>query len=70
MPRAAVREFAGVEKVWRVDKVKGEAFEQRVETGRKNESHVEIVSGLAVGEFVVVEGFPKQAGPVELVSKP
>ena len=66
VPRAAMREFAGVEKVWCV--VDGEATEQRVETGRQNDAYVEILSGLSAGDVVVVDGFPKQAGPVEVVS--
>ena len=67
VPRAAVREFAGVEKVWRV--TDGEAAEQKVETGRENDAFAEILGGLSVGDVVVVEGIPKQAGPVEVVKK-
>jgi RND family efflux transporter MFP subunit len=67
VPRAAVREFAGVEKVWRV--VDGEATEQPVEMGRQNNACAEILGGLAEGDVVVVENFPKQAGPVAVVKK-
>jgi RND family efflux transporter MFP subunit len=67
VPRAAVREFAGVEKVWCV--VDGEATERRVEMGRQNDAYAEILSGLSAGDVVVVDGFPKQAGPVEVVMK-
>jgi membrane fusion protein (multidrug efflux system) len=67
VPRAAVREFAGVEKVWRV--VDQQAAEQRVEVGRLNDAHAEILDGLAAGDVVVVEGFPKQAGPVEITQR-
>jgi RND family efflux transporter MFP subunit len=67
VPRAAVREFAGVEKVWRV--VDGAVAEQRVEMGRQNDAFAEILSGLAAGDVVVVEDFPRQAGPVEVAKK-
>ena len=40
-----------------------------VETGRQNDAFAEILSGLPAGDVVVVEGFPKQAGPVEVVQK-
>jgi RND family efflux transporter MFP subunit len=67
VPRAALREFAGVEKVWRV--ADGEAAEQQVETGRRSDAFAEILRGLSPGDVVVVEGIPKQAGPVEVVKK-
>lgn len=67
VPRAAVREFAGVEKVWRVSG--GEAAEQPVEMGRQSDESVEILGGLSVGDVVVVEDIPKQAGPVEVTKR-
>ena len=67
VPRAATHEFAGVEKVWRV--ADGEAVEQRVETGQHSDTFAEILEGLAPGDLVVVEGFPKQAGPVKVVQR-
>ena len=67
VPKAAIHQFAGVEKVWRV--VDGEAAEQTVETGRQNDAFAEILSGLLAGDVVVVEGIPKQAGPVEIIPK-
>jgi len=69
VPRAAVREFAGVEKVWRV--VEGQAAEQPVTVGRQNDTHAEILDGIAAGDVVVVENWPKRAGPVVVTgSKP
>ncbi len=68
VPRAAVREFAGVEKVWRIDN--GSAVEQRVVTGRRTAELVEIREGLAEKDVVVVDRFPPQAGPVEIVGQP
>lgn len=68
VPRAAVHEFAGVEKVWRV--AEGQATELPVETGRQTEEYVEILGGVSAGELVVVEGIPEQAGPVEVVKGP
>lgn len=68
VPRIAVREFAGVEKVWRIDN--GSAVDQRVVTGRRTAELIEILEGLAEKDVVVVDGFPQQAGPVEIVEKP
>jgi hypothetical protein len=68
VPRLAVREFAGVEKVWRIDN--GSAIDQRVVTGRRTAESIEILEGLAEKDVVVVDGFPQQAGPVEIVEKP
>ena len=44
VPAGAVREFAGVEKVWRVRE--GRAVEQPVQTGRRNAEWVEILGGV------------------------
>jgi RND family efflux transporter MFP subunit len=67
VPRSAVREFAGVEKVWLI--VNGAAVEQRVVTGRRTAEQVEVREGLAEKDVVVVEGFPQQAGAVEVVGQ-
>lgn len=53
VPASAVVSFAGVDKVIGVDQ--GKAVEKRVRLGRKSGDRVEIVSGLAAGEAVVVE---------------
>lgn len=68
VPRVAVREFAGVEKVWRIDN--GSAVDQRVVTGRRTAELIEILEGLTEKDVVVVDGFPQQAGPVEIIEKP
>lgn len=53
VPASAVVSFAGVDKVIGVDK--GKAVEKRVRLGRKSGDQVEIVSGLAAGENVVIQ---------------
>lgn len=53
VPASAIVSFAGVDKVIGVDQ--GKAVEKRVRLGRKSGDRVEIVSGLAAGEAVVVE---------------
>lgn len=53
VPASAVVSFAGVDKVIGVDQ--GKAVEKRVRLGRKSGDRVEIVSGLAAGEDVVVQ---------------
>lgn len=65
VPRSAIQEFAGVEKVWRVTGT--EAWELTVKTGRRNDEFIEIVSGMNEGDTVVVSGTVKQAGPVEII---
>ena len=53
VPASAIVTFAGIEKVITVQD--GKSVERRVQTGRKDGARVEIVSGLAAGEPVVVE---------------
>lgn len=53
VPASAIVSFAGVDKVIGVDK--GKAVEKRVRLGRKSGDQVEIVSGLAAGENVVIQ---------------
>jgi RND family efflux transporter MFP subunit len=53
VPASAIVVFAGVEKVLIVQE--GRAVERRVQTGRRESGRIEIVSGLAAGERVIVE---------------
>jgi RND family efflux transporter MFP subunit len=54
VPKQAIREFAGVEKVWVV--ADGKAEEMRVQTGRRYGDYVEILSGLQPEAVVAVTG--------------
>lgn len=58
----AVRDFAGVEKVWIVQA--GQASERVITTGRRDEEWVEVLTGLAVGDDVVRQPQDGLAGPV------
>jgi hypothetical protein len=51
IPPAAIVEFAGAEKVWKV--VDGVAQEQLVETARRGDAAVEIVNGLNAGDVIL-----------------
>jgi len=62
LPRAAVTEFAGVEKVWRIRK--GEAAEQIVQTGRRRGDLIEILDGVTAGDVVARDAKQARAGPV------
>lgn len=62
IPGGAVREFAGVEKVWVVDK--GQAAERVIATGRRDGDWVEVLTGLSAGETVVRQPQDGLAGPV------
>jgi RND family efflux transporter MFP subunit len=66
VPIGAVREFAGVEKVWVVKD--GQASERVVMTGRRDADHVEVLRGLVAGEEVVRSAEHGQAGPVMVQS--
>ena len=67
VPAKAVREFAGVEKVWLVrDGQAGEkqAEEKIVRTGRRDADRVEILQGLSPGDLVIAEAQTGRRGPV------
>lgn len=64
VPAGAVREFAGVQKVWTVRE--GRAVEQPVQIGRRSDEWVEITGGVASGDLVIVEGALTRPGPVEV----
>jgi multidrug efflux pump subunit AcrA (membrane-fusion protein) len=58
--------FAGIEKVITVQN--GKALERPITTGRRNAEFTEIVSGINVGEKIVVDPGNLQSGqPVEVV---
>jgi membrane fusion protein (multidrug efflux system) len=52
VPMSSVREFAGREKVWRVEP-SGQSRGVAVRTGRRSKGLVEIVSGLSPGDLVI-----------------
>lgn len=68
VPAQAILEFAGVEKVWRVQD--GQAAERQVTTGRRTNSLVEILGGLAAGDLIIVDARQGQAGPVTPSKEP
>jgi hypothetical protein len=53
VPRSALVEFAGAEKVWKV--VDSMAQEQPVRTARREGDWVEIVDGLAAGDVILID---------------
>lgn len=62
VPVSAITEFAGVEKVWRVQE--GQAVEQAVQTGRRQGGYVEIVQGLSAGDVILRQAAVGRNGPV------
>jgi RND family efflux transporter MFP subunit len=65
VPASAVVTFAGIDKVITVEKDK--AVEKEIETGRRSEQWTEVLSGVAVGDSVVVEpGNLQQGQPVRV----
>ena len=54
IPQSSVVEFAGSEKVWQV--VEGVAREIEVLTGERRDDRVAVLSGLADGDVILVEG--------------
>jgi len=66
VPNNAIVTFAGIEKVIVVQN--GKALEKPITTGRRNAEFTEIVSGIAVGEKVIVDPGNLQSGQaVEVV---
>jgi RND family efflux transporter MFP subunit len=53
IPRSAVSEFAGAEKVWKL--VDGMAKEQVVQSARRSEDVIEITRGLAAGDEILAK---------------
>jgi len=66
VPQSAIVEFAGVEKVWKL--VDGVAQEQPVRTARRGEKTVQIVSGLAVGDTILVDASQGQVARIDPVA--
>lgn len=67
-PEAAITEFAGIQKIWTVRD--GEAVEQAVRTGRREDGRVEILEGLATGDLIVSDYQHGHAGSVVAVREP
>jgi RND family efflux transporter MFP subunit len=65
VPKSALVEFAGVEKVWKV--VDGAAREQTVLTGRRRDGGIEIISGLAAGDVILKDASKGRQARVEIV---
>lgn len=66
VPPSAITEFAGAEKVWKV--VDGVTQEQIVETARRGDTAIEIISGLAPGDTILnnaAEGKIARITPIE-----
>jgi RND family efflux transporter MFP subunit len=66
VPRSAIVEFAGVERVWKV--VDGVAQEQAVKTARREDGRIEIAEGLATGDLILVDGGQGQVARIEPIS--
>jgi RND family efflux transporter MFP subunit len=68
VPKSAVMEFAGSEKVWKV--VDGQAREQVVRTSRRGEQGLEIVAGLAAGDIILSKAIDGRVARVEPTNNP
>ena len=66
VPTAAVQEFAGVEKVWKI--VDDMAAEQVVRTARRESGAIEIVEGLAAGDMILANAAEGKIARVEATS--
>ncbi len=64
LPKSAIVQFAGTQKVWKV--VKGHAVEQPIEIGEKRKDRVEILSGLEPGDLVLIDGSKGRDAKVEI----
>jgi RND family efflux transporter MFP subunit len=68
VPASAVTRFAGVQKVWRV--AEGNASQLTVRTGREENGRIEILSGLAPGDQVIITAEDGHDGPVVVSNDP
>jgi hypothetical protein len=68
VPKAAIIEFAGAEKVWKV--VDGKAQEQVVRTARRGEHGLEVVEGLAAGDIILSKAIEGRVARVEPTNDP
>jgi RND family efflux transporter MFP subunit len=68
VPRSAIVEFAGAEKVWKL--VEGVAQEQTVQTSRRDDKVVEIVGGLAAGDAILVQASEGRVARIDPVTSP
>lgn len=68
LPETAVSEFAGIEKVLRIES--GQAKEVVVRTGPRRDGKVAVISGIAAGDQVVDKVAGVHAGPVQIESPP
>jgi RND family efflux transporter MFP subunit len=62
VPESAIQEFAGVEKVWKV--VEGKSIDQTVTTGARRDGRVEIRSGLASGDVILLNAGTGRAATI------
>ena len=68
VPASAVVSFAGIDKVIAVED--GKAVEKPIETGQRSERWIEVVSGVASGDVVVIEpGNLQQGQPVRVTGE-
>lgn len=68
VPTSAVLEFAGVEKVWKVEN--GVAKEQIIETGERRGDEVAIRTGLKAGDLILTNASEGRVARIEAINGP
>src|SRR5439155_12822277 len=63
IPRSAILEFAGAEKVWKI--IDGMAKEQVVRTARHSDRGVEIIDGLKPGDLILTDAVQGRVARIE-----
>jgi multidrug efflux pump subunit AcrA (membrane-fusion protein) len=63
IPRSALMEFAGSQKVWKI--VDGIAREQIVQTARQGATGIEVTKGLAAGDLVLVDALKGRVARID-----
>ena len=63
VPRTAILEFAGAEKVWKI--VNSMAKEQVVRTARHSDRGVEIIDGLQPGDLILTDAVQGRVARIE-----
>jgi membrane fusion protein, multidrug efflux system len=66
IPASAIAEFAGAEKVWKIEG--GVAHEQLVETNHRSDDEIEIVKGLKAGDQILAKASLGREARVEAIA--
>jgi len=68
IPKGAIMEFAGAEKVWKL--VDGMAKEQVIQTGRHDQHGIQVIGGLVAGDQILADAVEGRGARIEPIMVP